>query len=89
MELILIQKKVEEKLKELGIEVYFIAFEQDEDNPYFAYTFDKDVVEDAKKEWAKGYVIADCYDDYSFEEDFERIVDDVCKIISQRKGGVE
>lgn len=83
----LIQKKVEEKLKELGIEVYFIAFEQDEGNPYFAYTFDKDVVEDAKEEWAKGYVIADCYDDYSFEEDFERIVDDVCKIISQRKGG--
>jgi hypothetical protein len=83
----LIQKKVEEKLKELGIEVYFISFEQDEGNPYFAYTFDKNLVEEAKKEWEEGYVLGDCYDDYSFEEDFERIVDDVCQIILQRKGG--
>lgn len=89
MNLILIQKKVEEKLKELGIEVYFISFEQDEGNPYFAYTFDKDLVEEAKKEFGEGYLIANCYDDYSFEGDFERIVADMCEIILQRKGGAE
>ena len=85
----IMQKKVEEKLKALGIEVYFISFEQDEGNPYFAYTFDKNLFEEAKKVWGEGYLLGGCYDDYSFEEGFERMVDDVCKIILQRKGGAE
>lgn len=79
-----IQNKVEEKLKELGIKVYFIAFEVDEGMPYFAYTFDESIVEEAKEDWKQGMMPMNCWDDYSFETGFENVINDICNIIIQR-----
>ena len=79
-----IQKKVEEKLNEMGVKVYFIAFEVDDDKPYFAYTFDESIVAEAKEDWEQGMMPMNCWDDYSFEDGFERIVNDICNIITQR-----
>ena len=80
-----IQKRVEEKLKENGIEAYFYAFEMDDGHPYFAYTFDKEIVDEAKEDWKSGFMPMNCYDDYSFEEDIDSIVKDICLIVSERK----
>ena len=79
-----IQNKVEEKLSELGLRVYFIAFEIDEGMPYFAYTFDESIVEEAKEDLKQGMMPMNCWDDYSFETGFESIVNDICNIIIQR-----
>lgn len=80
-----IQQRVEEMLKENGIEAYFYAFEMDDGYPYFAYTFDKEVVEEAKEDWKSGLMPMNCYDDYSFEEDIDDIVKDIYLIVSERK----
>lgn len=79
-----IQQRVEEKLKENGVEAYFYAFEMADGNPYFAYTFDKKIVEEAKEEWKSGIVPMNCYDDYSFEEDIDDIVMDIYLIVLNR-----
>lgn len=79
-----IQKKVEKKLTEMGVKVYFIAFEMDDGQPYFAYAFDESIVAEAKEDWEQGMMPMNCFDDYSFEDDFERIVNDICNIITQR-----
>ena len=83
-----IQKRVEEKLKEDGIEVYFYAFEMADGLPYFAYTFDKEIVDEAKEDWKSGLMPMNCYDDYSFEEDIDDIVEDICSIVSERKNEI-
>ena len=81
-----IQNRVEEKLKENGIEAYIYAFEMTDDGlPYFAYTYNKDVVEEAKEDWKKGLMPTDCYDDYSFEDGVDRIVKDIYLIIANNK----
>lgn len=83
-----IQKRVEEKLKENGIEAYIYAFEIADGFPYFAYTFDKDVVDEAKEDWKHGLMPSNCYDDYSFEEGIDDIVKDICLIISKQKNEI-
>ena len=80
-----IQKRVEEKLKENGIEAYIYAFEMDDDRPYFAYTYNKDVVEEAKEDWENGFMPMECYDDYSFEDGTDRIVEDIYLIIANNE----
>lgn len=80
-----IQKQVEKNLRDQGIEAYFIAFEYDDGHPYFAYTFDKNLVEEAQEVWKTHYLLADCWDDYSFEVGFNDIVKDICMIISDTK----
>lgn len=79
-----IQQRVEKKLKENGIEVYFYAFEMDDDHPYFAYTYDKEIIDEAKEAWKSGRVLENCYDDYSFEEDIDDIVKDIYLIVTNR-----
>lgn len=83
-----IQKRVEEKLKADGIEVYFYNFEMDDGRPYFAYTFDKEIVDEAKEYWKNGFMPMNCYDDYSFEEDMDNIVNDIYLIVSERKNEI-
>ena len=80
-----IQKRVEEKLKENGIEAYIYVFEMDDRHPYFAYTYDKEVVDEAKEDWKHGIMPSNCYDNYSFEEGIDDIVKDIYLIISVRK----
>lgn len=80
-----VQKRVEEKLQKNGIEAYIYALEMDDGHPYFAYTYDKDIIEEAKRDWNDGFMPMNCYDDYSFEEDIDDIVNDIYLIISERK----
>ena len=84
MTLQMLQEAVERKLIESGLKVYFIAFEFDDGNPYFAYTFDKDLLIEAKEDWEQGILSENCYDDYTFEEDFESQVKDICFIIKDK-----
>jgi hypothetical protein len=53
----------------------------DDGHPYFAYTYNKDIVDEAKEDWKVGFMPIDCYDDYSFEEDIDDIVKDMYLII--------
>ncbi len=84
-ELLKIKEEVEKRLREQGVAVYFIAFEHDEGNPYFAYTFDKELLNEAIEDWKQGLIPENCFDDYSFEVDFEERVVDICKIILEKK----
>ena len=80
-----IKREVEKKLNENGIKAYIYAFEMTDDGlPYFAYTFNKEVVEEAKRCWNNGLILEDCYDDYSFEEHFDLIVRDIFFIIKKK-----
>ena len=83
-----IRKRVEEQLKENGIEAYIYALEIDDGHPYFAYTFDKELVDEAKEDWKNGLMPINCYDDYSCEEDIDDIVKDICIIISNRNNEI-
>ena len=85
----IIQKRVEEKLKDNGIEAYIYAFEMDDGLPYFAYTFNKEVVEEAKEDWKQNLMPMDCYDDYSFEDDIDDIVKDIYLIIANNENRVQ
>ena len=81
-----IQKRVEEKLKENGIEAYIYAFEMTDDGlPYFAYTYNKEIVEEAKEDWKNGWMPTDCYDDYSYEYGIDSIVKDIYFIIANNE----
>ncbi len=83
-----IQKRVEEKLKENGIEAYIYAFEMVDGHPYFAYTYNKEVVEEAKEYWKQHFMPMDCYDDYSFEKDIDDIVKDIYLIIANNENRI-
>ena len=83
-----LQKRVAEKLKEGGIEAYIYAIEMDDGHPYFAYTYNKDAVEEAKEDWKKGLMPMDCYDDYSFEDDIDDIVKDIYLIITNNENRI-
>ena len=81
-----IQQRVEEKLKANGVEAYIYAFEMTDDGlPYFAYTYNKEVVEEAKEDWENGFMPMGCYDDYSFEDGINRIVEDIYLIITNNE----
>lgn len=80
-----IRQRVEEKLKENGIEAYIYALEMDVGHPYFAYTYNKDIVDEAKEDWKVGFMAMDCYDDYSYEEDIDDIVMDMYFIIANNQ----
>jgi hypothetical protein len=85
-----IQKRVEEKLKENGIEAYIYAFEMTDDGlPYFAYTYNKEVVEEAKELWKKGWMPVNCYDDYSYEDGIDDIVQDIYLIIVNNENRIQ
>ena len=73
------------KLKEKGIDVYIYAMEYDEDGtPYFAFTFDKDKVAEAKEAWEEGSIIKGCYDEYVYGDFYEYELHDMCQTITNR-----
>lgn len=84
-----IQNRVEEKLKENNIEAYIYAFEIADGLPYFAYTFDKEIIEEAKEDWKHGLMPSACYDDYSFEEGIDAIVNDIYFIIANNENRIQ
>lgn len=73
------------RLKEKGIDVYIYAMEYDEDGtPYFAFTFDKDKVAEAKEAWEEGSIIKGCYDEYIYGDFYEYELHDMCQTITNR-----
>jgi len=73
------------RLKEKGIDVYIYAMEYDEDGtPYFAFTFDKDTVAEAKEAWEEGCIINGCYDEYVYGDFYEYELYDMCQTITNR-----
>ena len=73
------------RLKEKGIDVYIYAMEYDEDGtPYFAFTFDKDKVAEAKEAWEEGGIIKGCYDEYVYGDFYEYELYDMCQTITNR-----
>lgn len=73
------------RLKEKGIDVYIYAMEYNEDGaPYFAFTFDKDKVAEARKAWEEGSIIESCYDEYIYDDFYEGKLNDMCKTITNR-----
>jgi hypothetical protein len=74
-----IKQQVIDSLDTIGINVYFIHFDLDEDPaPYYAYVFDESLVEEAREAFYDGYVIEGAYDDFAFDCDFE---DSLCRDI--------
>ena len=84
-----IRQRVEEKLKENGIEAYIYALEMDDGHPYFAYTYNKEVVEETKEDWKRHLMPMDCYDDYSFEDGIDDIVKDIYLIIANNENRIQ
>lgn len=76
-------EKVKQTLALQGINVYYIHTEVDKDGfPYFVYTFDEKLVEEAKKNFANGFIGNGIFDDYSTDDyDFEK---DITIIIALR-----
>lgn len=67
-----IKQLIIDDLADIGINVYFIHFDLNEDPaPYYAYVFDESFVEEARKCFDDGYVIEGAYDDFAFDCDFE------------------
>lgn len=73
------------RLKDKGIDVYIYAMEYDEDGtPYFAFTFDKDKVAEAKEAWEEGCIIEGCYDEYAYGDFYEHRFHDMYHNILSR-----
>ena len=67
-----IKQLIIDDLADIGIDVYFIHFDLNEDPaPYYAYVFDESLVEEARECFYNGYVIEGAYDDFAFDCDFE------------------
>lgn len=72
-------------LKEKGIDGYIYAMEYDEDGtPYFAFTFDEELVKEAKEIWDNGEVLMGCYDEFAYGNTYEEKLNDMCKTIIYR-----
>lgn len=73
------------RFKDNGIDVYIYAMEYDEDGtPYFAFTFDKDKVAEAKEAWEEGSIINGCYDEYAYGDLYEHRFHDMYHTILNR-----
>lgn len=79
-----LKQKVEKELQSQNIKVYFIAFEEDEGNPYFAFCFDEKIIEEAKAAWNEHYVIDGVYDEYAYDDTEERLVKEICRIVKSK-----
>ena len=67
-----IKQQIIDDLAIIGINVYFIHFDLNEDPaPYYAYVFGESFVEEARKCFDDGYIIEGAYDDFAFDCDFE------------------
>lgn len=68
-----------------GFKVYIYAMEYDEDGtPYFAFTFDEELVKEAKDIWDNGEVLMGCYDEFAFGNAYEEKLSDICRTIIYR-----
>lgn len=86
-----VKERVIEELKKQGIDVYFIDFYVDDDGePYFVYTFDELMIEEATEYYKNNWIIEGVFDDWSFwyaDEPDDWLVADICDTIKHRIGG--
>lgn len=84
-----VKERVIEKLKKQGIDVYFIDFYVDDGKPYFVYTFDESMIEEATEYYKKNnQIVEGTFDDWSFFEadDLDdQLVADICDTIKTRR----
>ena len=74
-----IKQQIIDDLAIIGINVYFIHFDLDEEPaPYYAYVFEESLVEETREAFYDGYMIDGAYDDFAFDCDFE---DSLCRDI--------
>lgn len=84
-----VKERVIEELKKQGINVYFIDFYVDDGKPYFVYTFDESMIEEATEYYKKNnQIVEGTFDDWSFFEadDLDdQLVADICDTIKTRR----
>lgn len=62
-----VKERVIEELKKQGIDVYFIDFYVDDGGePYFVYTLDELMIEEATEYYKNNWIIEGAFDDWSF-----------------------
>ena len=85
----MVKERVIEELKKQGIDVYFIDFYVDDGKPYFVYTFDESMIEEATEYYKKNnQIVEGTFDDWSFFEadDLDdQLVADICDTIKTRR----
>ena len=82
-----VKERAIEELKKHGIDVYFIDFYVDDGKPYFVYTFDKSMIEEATEYYKNNWIVEGAFDDWTFleaDEADEWLVADICDTIKHR-----
>ena len=82
-----VKERAIEELKKHGIDVYFIDFYVDDGKPYFIYTFDKSMIEEATEYYKNNWIVEGAFDDWTFLEADEAddwLVADICDTIKRR-----
>lgn len=85
-----VKERVIGELKKQGIDVYFIDFYVKYGLPYFVYTFDELMIEEATEYYKNNRIIEGAFDDWSFggvDEPDDWLVADICDTIKRRIGG--
>lgn len=86
-----VKERTIEELKKQGIDVYFIDFYVDDGGyPYFVYTFDKSMIEEATEYYKNNWIVEGAFDDWAFlgvDEPEDWLVSDICDTIKCRMRG--
>lgn len=85
-----VRERVIEELKKQGIDVYFIDFCVDGGYPYFVYTFDESMIEEATEYYKNNWIVKGAFNDSSFwnaDEPDDWLIADICDTIKRRIGG--
>lgn len=90
MDISVVKERAIGELKKQGIDVYFIDFYVDDGKPYFVYTFDESMIEEATEYYKNNWIVEGAFDDWSFgdaDEPDDWLVADICDTIKSRIGG--
>lgn len=82
-----VKEKAIGELKKQDIDVYFIDCYVDDNVPYFVYTFDASIIDEATEYYGNGRILEGVYDDWTFfdcDETDDRLVIDMCDTIKRR-----
>ena len=86
-----VKERTIKELKKHGIDVYFIDFYVDDGGkPYFVYTFDESMIEEATEYYKNNWIVEGAFDDWTFwyaDEPDDLLVSDICNTIKRRMGG--
>lgn len=82
-----VKERTIKELKKHGIDVYFIDFRVDGGKPYFVYTFDESMIEEATEYYKNNWIVKGAFNDSSFwdaDEPDDLLVADICDTIKCR-----